>query len=143
MELENVLHSEIPLTLAMELSVNEVSENTVRLTASLEKNINHKCTAFGGSLYSVCVLTGWSLLYARLHSMDVHAHIVIHESEIRYLLPVTTDIKSKCTIDNEQHFNRAMNLFHKKGKARFELISTIFQNGDLAVWFQGKYVIHR
>lgn len=143
LELEKILYSEIPITRAMGISVQDITDNSIRLEAPLDKNINHKSTAFGGSLYSLCVLTGWCLLYTRLKAVPVHAHIVIQESQIRYLLPVSADMESICCSDDESPFERAMHLFMKKGKARFELKTTISQADEVAVVFQGKYVVHR
>ena len=62
-ELENVLHSEIPLTREIGIEVVDYTGDSLTLKAPLEKNINHKCTAFGGSLYSVSVLSGWGLIH--------------------------------------------------------------------------------
>jgi len=143
LDLEKVLHHEIPLTTAMGISVKALTPNSVSLVAPLNKNINHKSTAFGGSLYSICVLTGWSLLYSKLDSLGERGHIVIQESNIQYLLPVTTDIETVCTNDNEVVFDRAIRMYQKKGRARFILATKVFQNDHLAVSFEGKYVVHR
>jgi thioesterase domain-containing protein len=62
-ELQKILYSEIPLTKAIGIEVCEFTGLSLTLKAPLEKNINHKCTAFGGSLYSVAVLSGWGLIY--------------------------------------------------------------------------------
>ena len=142
-ELEAVLHEEIPLTRAMGLTVSEVSEGAISLQAPLQPNINHKSTAFGGSLYSVCVLTGWGMIYSRLSELKLHAHIVIQESHIQYIKPVASDIAASCRIDNPEQFQRFIKLFKRKGKSRIQLKVTVHQDDQLAVEFTGNYVIHQ
>ena len=69
------------------------------LDAPLDPNLNHKSTAFGGSLYSIAVLCGWGLLHLKLAEARLHKHIVIQESNIRYLHPVVQDLHAECRLD--------------------------------------------
>lgn len=140
--LQSVLNTEIPLTNAMGIEVEAYSESGIRLSAPLSKNINHKCTAFGGSLYSVAVLTGWSLIYLLMHEQNLSGHIVIQESKIQYLLPVDTDIISTCSFENQEQVNRFLKVYRRKNKSRISLTVTIEQNFKNAVVFYGQYVVH-
>ena len=142
-DLQDKLHHEIPLSQAMGIKVAHIDEQSVKLSAPLDRNINHKHTAFGGSLYSVCVLSGWSMVYVKLSQAGLQGHIVIQESNIQYLKPVTSDFESICQIENQLEFARALKLYSRKGKARFILKSVISEHGNEAVVFQGKYVVHR
>ena len=65
-ELQNVFHQQIPITNHLGLQVSSYENETLRLFAPLQENINHKASAFGGSIYSVCVLAGWGLLYLKM-----------------------------------------------------------------------------
>ncbi|MET0363375.1 MAG: YiiD C-terminal domain-containing protein, partial [Sphingobium sp.] len=47
--LQAYLHRQIPLSAAMQVSVQSAALESVTLSAPLEPNINHKSTAFGGS----------------------------------------------------------------------------------------------
>ncbi|MEJ2059252.1 MAG: thioesterase domain-containing protein [Gammaproteobacteria bacterium] len=140
--LQHTLHHEIPLTRAIGIKVTDVTHDAVTLTAPLENNLNHKATAFGGSLYSVAVLAGWSLIHSRLHELGLAAHIVIQESDIRYLQPVTQDIVATARIESEAGFEKFVRLFRKKGMARISLNAEIGGADGPAVRFQGRYVIH-
>ncbi len=142
MTLEEILHTEIPISKAMGVKVLAVSESSASLSAPLAANINHKHTAFGGSLYSLCVLSGWSLLYWRLHLLGVAAHIVIQESRIRYLKPVGEDMLAIAKFDDVETVSRQVRMFRRKARARFSLNSTIYAADELAVSFTGTYVIH-
>jgi len=141
--LQQVLENEIPLTTAIGVTVDKVTNSDIILIAPLENNINHKCTAFGGSLYSIAVLAGWSLIYTRLKTLELQAHIVIQKSNIQYLNPVVLDIKAMCSIDSEEIFNNFLLTFKKKSIARIKLKVEIPGNDEPDVIFTGQYVIHR
>ena len=79
-KLQELLNSEIPLTNAIGIKVVDYNDCGLTLSAPLKNNINHKCTAFGGSLYSVSVLSGWGLIYLLLNKYNLKGHIVIQES---------------------------------------------------------------
>ena len=141
--LEAVLHEEIPLTQALGVRVADYDGNALTLKAPIEPNINHKATVFGGSLYSVAVLSGWGLLYLRLLEAGHQAHIVIHESQMRYLMPVSRDFESVCSAPEPGDWRRFLRHFERRGKARIALQSEIWLDSNLAVVFEGRYVVHR
>jgi len=141
--IEETLHSEIPITKSIGILVKGYSENGITLAAPLSNNINHKNTAFGGSLYSVCVLTGWSLIYALMTKKELSGHIVIQESNIKYLKPVTSDINASSCFRDENQINRFVNVYRKKRISRITLIVTVKQNNIEAVRFEGRYVVHQ
>lgn len=140
--LRNVLYEEIPLSRAMGLYVKACDENCLELSAPLSPNLNHKSTAFGGSLYSLAVLTGWGLLYLKLKQMNMFGHIVIQKSRINYLQPVTGDIHARCCFENQQQIDRLVHVYTKRRRARIDLHTMISQDGADAVEFNGRYVIH-
>jgi thioesterase domain-containing protein len=142
-ELQRILHSEIPLAKAIGVEVCEFTGLSLTLKAPLEKNINHKCTAFGGSLYSVAVLSGWGLIYLLLKQHDVSGHIVIQESNTKFLKPVVSDITAKCSFESTEQYEKFIAMYTRKGKARIQLESRIMCNADSSVIFKGSYVVHR
>ncbi len=140
-QLEQTLHSEIPLSLAMGISVAGYDGNSLRLAAPLAPNINHKLTAFGGSLYSLAVLCGWGLLHLKLAEAGLHKHIVIQESSIRYLRPVKQEMQAECRMD-ETEFARFMRTLKKHDRSRILLAVAILPGDEPAVEFAGRYVVH-
>ena len=139
--LEHTLHSEIPLSQAMGIRVVNYDGASLCLTAPLAPNINHKSTAFGGSLYSLAVLCGWGLLHIKLAEMGFKKHIVIQDGHIRYLLPVNADMQAECSLDETtlKHFLRTLT---KHGCARLALDVVIKHPSQVAVEFSGRYVVH-
>jgi thioesterase domain-containing protein len=139
--LERTLHSEIPLSQAMGIRVTAYDGTSLKLAAPLAPNINHKCTAFGGSLYSLAVLCGWGMLHIKLAEAGLHKHIVIQEADIRYLLPVDQDLHAECHLDATA-LQRFLRTLAKHGRARLALDVVITHNGLPAVEFAGRYVVH-
>jgi len=141
-DLETTLHQEIPLTAAMGLTVDDYDGTSLTLSAALERNSNHKATAFGGSLYSVAVLSGWGLLYLKMKELELDGHIVIQESHIAYRQPVATRIVACCIMPEENIMRGFTTLYRRRGLARIELYSTVSLGDATAVEFSGKYVVH-
>ena len=61
-----LLHREIPISAFMQVRVEHLDGESIRLTAPFEPNRNIHGTGFAGSLYTLCVLTGWGLVSAWL-----------------------------------------------------------------------------
>lgn len=139
-QLELILHTEIPITQAMQVAVKNCSDKEVTLTAPLGPNINHKKTAFGGSLYSVAVLSGWSMTYLLLERLGIAAQIVIHQSKIDYLAPVGGVIEAHCELSSDIDIEKINKLIQRKGRARLKLKSRIVNEAKAAVEFEGVYV---
>ena len=139
-ELQAVLDEQIPLTEAMSLKVIHASALEVLLRAPLEPNHNHKDTAFGGSLYSLAVLAGWSLLWIRLKEAGLEGHVVIAKTEVEYLKPVTDDFEATAVAD-EGVMAMALDTYKRKGRARVIVSSRIGAVGDEAVRFLGTYAL--
>ncbi len=141
-QLQEVLHCEIPLTKEIGIEVIEKTDLSLSLYAPLHKNINHKRTAFGGSIYSVSVLSGWSLVYLLLKQHNLTGHIVIQESHTKFIKPVTTDITATCSYESSKQYERFLHMYKKKALARIQLEARIKCNDQDAVIFNGTYVVH-
>jgi thioesterase domain-containing protein len=140
-KLEHTLHHEIPISREMGISVIAYDGKQLRLAAPLAPNINHKCTAFGGSLYSLAVLCGWGMVHLKLAEAGLHKHIVIQQANIRYLLPVAHDMQAECNLDDAS-LQRFLVTLNKHGRARLSLDVVIKHNDQAAVEFSGRYVVH-
>ncbi|MCE2983935.1 MAG: YiiD C-terminal domain-containing protein [Parachlamydia sp.] len=107
-QLEDYLHGHIPISQAMGITVEEATFDHVILKAPFQPNINHKKTVFGRSLHAVLTLACWSLLH--LHLKD--KQIVITDSQITYLAPVTNDFKAICQAPDRQQMERLIKTLH-------------------------------
>jgi thioesterase domain-containing protein len=141
--LEHTLHTEIPLTQAIGLRVAGYDADGLALAAPLEPNINHKDTAFAGSINAVVTLAGWSLIWCILDVEQLAGKIVIQDSAIQYLRPVTASFMARCRAPADAELARFLALLRRKRRARLELRAEIWERGLLAVSFSGRYVVER
>lgn len=141
-ELEATLHHEIPITRALGLTVESYDGQTLCLKAPLEPNINHKDTAFAGSLNALVTLSGWGIVWLILKEAGIAGKIVIQDSQVNYLLPVAGDFVAECRQPDPAQVRRFTTMLTRKGKARLELSAEIRLGSDPAVTFQGRYVAH-
>lgn len=136
------LHHEIPITRSLGITVESYDGQTLYLKAPLEANINHKATAFAGSLNALVTLSGWGLVWLVLKEAGITAKIVIQDSQVSYLRPVAADFIAGCRKPDPAQLKRFETMLLKKGKARLELQAEIRVGTQPAVTFQGRYVAH-
>jgi thioesterase domain-containing protein len=140
--LQATLHAEIPISKDIGISAGDYDNGCLVLHAPLAPNINHKDTAFAGSLNAVATLAGWSLLWLVLDEAALSAKIVIQDSTIEYLHPVTGDFTAQCYLPSSDELTRFLNILRKKSRARLQLQATIAADEHMAVRFSGRYVAH-
>lgn len=140
-QLESMLHENIPLARAINVTVTGYDGHALQLEAPLAPNINHKETAFGGSLYAIAVLCGWGLLHLKLAEAGLQRHIVIQESNIRYLRPVRDRLLAVCRAE-QPAIEKLLHALHRHGRARIALDAAVLADGSPAVEVSGRYVVH-
>lgn len=138
--LEETLHTQIPLTKGMGIRVASYDGDTLVLQAPLDRNVNDKGTAFGGSLFSLAVLAGWGLLFLKLKEEKLSGDIVIHESAITYHLPVAGVLEARCGIPEGDEYSRFMEDLRSNGRGKITLETVIMRGRRVAVSFTGRYV---
>lgn len=146
MDLEALLHHDIPLTRDMGLSVLAWNNQRLTLGLPLAPNVNHTHTLFGGSLYCGAVLAGWGWLHLALTQAGIDGgHIVIQEGHITYPLPVRRDAEAICEAPEPAVWERFVKTWQRHGRARITLHTSIREAGQAedAVQFTGQYVLHR
>jgi thioesterase domain-containing protein len=141
-ELQETFHREIPITKQLGITVENYNGEQLTLKAPIGANINHKHTAFAGSINSLVTLAGWGLLWLMLKELDIAANIIIQDSTCNYLRPVTRDFSASCRKPDPVDINKFEKTLRTRGKARLELLSEIHEAGKAVVSFKGRYVIH-
>ncbi len=139
-ELQSYLQKQIPMTHHLGIQISMATEDQVVIQAPLKANRNHLGTAFGGSLNSILVLACYTWLFNILSLHRQKKHIVIKESQVRYLLPVNEDFKAVCRRPSDEGLNRFLDAFDRKGRARIQLSSQILTSKGVACEFQGEFV---
>jgi thioesterase domain-containing protein len=139
-ELQSTWLREIPLATAIGIEVAACGVGGITSRAPLEPNSNVHGTAFAGSLFSVCVLTGWGALWVALRHAGRTGRIVVSGSRIRYRKPVGGEIVCRCA-PAEVTVRAALDQLHSTGRAKLSLTCTIDSEEQLAVTFEGTYVV--
>ena len=140
-ELQETWLREIPLANALAIEVVSCTAEEIVVRAPLRPNRNLHGTAFAGSLFAVCVLTGWGAAWRALKARGVDGLIVVADSRIRYRKAVTGELLCRCRPDSDDIEQRLAELA-KSGRASLPLACTIDQDGKRAVSFEGEYVVH-
>ncbi|KMT22460.1 YiiD C-terminal domain-containing protein [Clostridium cylindrosporum] len=139
-EFEKLLHEQIPITKAMGISVIEFTPSKVKVSAKFEPNINHKSTAFGGSINTLMTICGWGMVFITIKKIDPEAHIVIQKSNINYLLPITGDFTAECNLADEESKKRFIQMYNKHGKGRLNLKVSCYEDDTLLADYHGQYI---
>ena len=138
---EVFLHGKIPLTKAMGVRVESFDAKELRLSAPLALNHNRLGTGFGGSLAGLATLAGYTLLWLELGERS--SHIVIKDSQIRYLAPVTVDLVAVAARLERAALEAFRREYAEKGKAGIRLQVTVPGAGQTGVSFSGTFVALR
>lgn len=139
-DLQAYLHEHIPLSRAMQVTVMEISGNSVTLAAPLGPNINHRGTVFGGSVSAVAILAAWSLLHMRLSAAGVDCRLVIQRNSMQYLKPVESEFTARSSMDDMATWEAFLRMLRRKGRARLTVRSVLESGGGKAGEFEGEFV---
>ena len=142
-ELISILQDKIALYEHLGIAVLELNSSKVRFRVSLEKNRNHKGTAFGGSLYATAVLAAYALVLAGLKARGIPTeNIVIAKGEIQYFKPVDTDFEVVCEFPSVQEQDDFFAALVKSGRTKGPLKSHILaRGGSLKASLTGVFVV--
>lgn len=97
--LQTLLHREVPLSRYMGVGAQDYNGGMLVLSAELDPNINIHGTAFGGSMYSLAALCGWSLLRLRLEKLSLQAEVVLGSARIDYREPVRSQLIARAACE--------------------------------------------
>ena len=119
--------------------VESADDSAVVLRAPLAPNANYKGTAFGGSLYSVAVLTGWAWVTRYLAARGLAADAVIQESNVRFLVPVQGELRACVAAPSDAQIDKFRKMLQRAGRGRIRLRVEINYGEALAMLFEGVF----
>jgi thioesterase domain-containing protein len=137
--LQGRIDREFPLARHIGIVVESAEDRGIVLLAPLAPNANFKGTAFGGSLFSIAVLTGWAWITRYLAAHQLSAEAVIQESSIRYRLPVQGDFRSSLAAPSAEHVDKFRKMLRRAGRGRIHLQVDIHYEQAVAVQFDGMF----
>ena len=138
--LQELIGREFMLARHIGVVVESADDAAVVLRAPLGPNANHQGTAFGGSLYSLAVLTGWAWLTRYLAARNIPADAVIQESNTRFLIPVEGELRACAESPSAAQLARFRKMLQRAGRGRINLRVHITYRETLATLFEGIFV---
>lgn len=142
-EITAYVHEHIPITRSLAARVEHYDGQSVRLVAPLRPNLNHRATAFGGSLSSVAILSGWVLLHLQLRDQGVANRLVIQRSVLDFEAPVDGDFTATSTLPPGPAWNRFLATLARHRSARVTVSSTLACSSGVGGRHEGTYVAVR
>lgn len=139
-EITKYIHNHIPITLHLGVKVKFYDGRSVALSAPIAPNLNHRNTAFGGSLSALAILSGWALLHLKLKEQDIRSRLVIQKSSFEFSDPIDKDFDATCSMPSNDLFEKFLRTLKKYKKARIRLTSKITSPSGKAGLHEGTYV---
>ncbi len=129
--LETEIHAKIPMVKAMGVQLKHVDAKSCRIWVPLKPNINHKSTAFGGSLFASCTAACYGLLYflQKQHGLT-DWDLVIAQGQIQYKQPTTENFFVDATISEFEPTKIRQRLLNAE-KVRLLLTCQVFNESHL------------
>ncbi len=137
--LQERIDREIMLAKPMGIIVESANDLSLVLRAPLAPNANHKGTAFGGSLYSLAVLTGWAWLTRFLATRQLDAEAVIQESSMRFMAPVHGEMRACIEIPADAEIEKFQRMLVRADRGRIRLQVKMHEGSRLASVFDGLF----
>ena len=144
-DLQELIVGDMPITRYLQFSIDRYDENGLVLSAPLAPNINHRGTAFGGSISMMATLAGYGMTLLLLEDFEVPYHIVVQKGNISFIKPVKNNFKVICSHPKRDNHDRFKSMFLHKGLGRIYQHCVIQEMGNNvdAVTFTGAYVAFR
>lgn len=140
--LSEFMATHLPIAAELGLKLENYQSDQLVLSAPLQANINDKATAFGGSIYCVCVMSCWGMVYLKAIEHGVaKPNVVVSHGEIDYFRPVASDIIATCRLEQENQFDDFFESYRERGKAKVALCSSIGEPDKPAVKFSGRFAL--
>jgi thioesterase domain-containing protein len=140
-ELEKYLFDSVPIAQSLGIQVIEVELDRVSTSTPIQPNKNHLNTVFGGSSSMVCILTAWSLFQNRMISNHLDGQIMIRKQTVNYFKPITSDFVCDAYFNDDLDWDVFLSTFDRMHKARLGITARIYQDEQLAVEFEGMFVL--
>ena len=139
-EITSYIHNHIPLTAHLGAVIDAYDGEAVTISAPLGPNLNHRNTAFGGSISALGILSGWALLFLKLKDTGIKNRLVIQKSSFDFQEPIDDNFKASCSLPNDENWDKFIRTLTKHGRARIIVKSIIKSASGTGGVHEGAYV---
>ncbi|WP_027896389.1 YiiD C-terminal domain-containing protein [Zestomonas thermotolerans] len=136
--LTRYLHDNIPLTRAMALRVLPTEPGRLRLAAPHEPNRNPHGTVFGGSLATLAIAAGWTLLFDALRAEGLAFGLVIQHYQCDYRAPAAAEFVAEAELPAD--WPAFLERLRARGRARLTLPLRLYCEGREVLGAEAVYV---
>lgn len=139
------MRTRLPLAATMDvriasLGLDDPDHAGPTLTAPLAVNSNHLGTAFGGSIATLAILTGWAAVHYRLVAEARPARIVVQRTAMEYLDPAQSDLTATGAPIEAGSWRRLVRGLERHGRGRTVVTVTVSAGDATVAVFEGTYV---
>ena len=139
-EILDYIHDHIPITSHLGAFIKQYDDESITIAAPLDLNINHRNSAFGGSLSAIAILSGWALLFVKLKQSGLQNRLVIQHSSFDFQSPATGDFEAVSKFPSSAELDRFIKMFKRKGKARITIKTDVYSGSEICGVNIGVYV---
>ena len=131
----------MPPVASMGLGVEHYDGERLRLHAPLDRHVNDKGCAFGGSLVSLMTLAGWGLVTLRVQAAGLEADVFVADSQVDYLAPLFADLRAEARLAEGADWGGFADTLRGRGRARANLVAQVpLPDGGIACRCRARYV---
>ena len=134
-DLFELWRKQIPMIDLMGVKPLSLSQYSLENTVKFEPNKNEKNTVLGGSLSSVCALSGWMFCSANFNG----ANVSIVKQECEFLAPVNQDFVVRISIEPDD-LDAVKQKLQARGKSSFKMLAKVYELGSSTVAMQSSLV---
>lgn len=137
-ELQQRWEEQIPISDKMGIKINQYTGYKFECAAQLNPNLNPRNTMFAGSAFTLATLTGWGMAWLLMKERNLHADIVLADSNIRFHHPVKENPKASTSLDG---ISGDLDRLEGGRRARLIIKVNIYSGAQEAVEFTGTYML--
>ena len=131
----------MPPVAAMDLSIQDYTGGRLCLQAPLDRHVNDKGCAFGGSLVSLMTLAGWGLVTLQVQQAGLQADVYVADSRVEYLAPLFADLRAEARLVEEGDWSVFADALRERGRASAHLVAQVpLPDGGIACRCRARYV---
>jgi len=140
--LNHYIQAHLPQVAATGIQLESITDDYLSMSIPLSKNKNEMGQAFGTSLYTLSHMACWSALYLNCIEKIQTPKILTRDAQVRYRHPVPDDtIIAQCKLPNPIQWKGFFAHYKNTGKTSLTLTSRISVGKDVAVYFDGVFVL--
>jgi len=142
-ELQDYVDTHIPIVKANRFVILEAEPDRISVGGTLADHVNHRESAFGGSLSTALILAAWARVRFWTDTFDPQAVIVISEQRVRFSQPVLADFTAVSRSLKPEVLDRGLAHLRRFGMARFTVEAVVVHRGgsDVRAEFSGDFVV--